>query len=412
MFRQLALVFAVASSLAAQSLPLESVKLEGTALPRETVMAIAALRVGSPIDKAAIEAACARLGDTGLFQAVSYRYAQGPKRGYALTLTIEDQKQLSDASIDIPGVDDAELWKWLQAQYPPFDRKVPASDTAQDYLAKVLAAHTKLELDGQPLVTRMETDLVRHKTLLSFQPAVLPRITSLNFTGQHELTADVLTAVLTKLVKDEGYTERHFRDIVEVNLRRAYEEHGMYRVRFPRITSQKGDSGAVTVTTAVEEGPQYKLGAISFVGDNLPVEAMLKAAKFRPSEIANWTAIQDGLWETEKPMKRTGYFNASARPERVFHDDQLTLDLKISFLLGPLYRAGELKVIGLTPSEETQARKVWKLKPGDPYDYQYPDEFLRAFVQTLTPGQFKKYSCAIQKLPDNIIDFTLLFEPR
>jgi outer membrane protein assembly factor BamA len=248
--------------------------------------------------------------------------------------------------------------------------------------------------------------------LVSFQPAVLPRIVGLNFTGQHELSADALTAVLAKLVKDEGYTDRHFRDIVEINLRRAYEEHGMYRVRFPQITPQRAATGTVTVTTAVEEGPQYKLGAVTFVGENLPVEAMLKAAKFKPGEIANWTAIQEGIWEAEKPMKRTGYFNASARPERVFHDDQLLLNVKISFFLGPLYRSGELKIIGLTPDQETKARKAWKLQPGDPYDFLYPDEFLRAFVQTLTPGQFKKYSTATQKMPDNVMDFTLLFEPR
>ncbi|MEI9971324.1 MAG: hypothetical protein WDO73_04300 [Ignavibacteriota bacterium] len=90
---------------------MESVVLEGTALPRETVLGVAQLRVGTPVDKSAIDAVCARLGDTGLFQSVSYRYASGPKHGYILTLTIEDQKALSDAFIGFPGVDEDELWQ-------------------------------------------------------------------------------------------------------------------------------------------------------------------------------------------------------------------------------------------------------------------------------------------------------------
>jgi len=399
MVRKLALILALAFSLGAQSLPLESVTLEGTGLARDAVLAIAELRMGAPIDKAAIEAACAKLGATGLFQSVSYRYAEGPKRGYALTLTLDDQKQLSDAAIDFPGADEAELWKWLTSLYPPFNRQVPAGDTAQEFLAKALAEHAKAELDGQPVVTRMETDLVRHKMLVSFQPATLPRIAGLDFSGQHELTSDALTAVLSKVGKDEGYTDRHFRDLVEFNLRRAYEEHGMYRVRFPRITPQKAGAGAVTVTIAIEEGPQYKLGEVHFVGDNLPVEAMLKAAKFKQGQIANWEEIQQSIWDTEKPVKRTGYFNASARPERVFHNDQLLLDLRISFALGPLYRSGELKIIGLTPDQEAKARKLWKLQPGDPYDFMYANEFLQAFVQSLPPGNLRKSAPPIKSSP-------------
>lgn len=387
--------------------------LEGTGVSRDAVLGIAQLRVGAPIDKKAMDAACAKLTGTGLFQSISYRYAPGPKRGYVLTLTIEDQKQLTDAVIDFPFVDEAELWQWLASQYPPFNRKVPGNDAAQEFLSAALAEHAKAELEGQPVVTRMETDLARHKMLISFQPATLPRIYSMNFTGQHELTSGALGELLSKLVPaDEGYIERHFRELVELNLRRAYEEHGMYRVQFLEITPQKAAAGSVTVTTAIEEGPQYKLGEVTFVGDNLPVDAMLKAAKFKKGQTANWTEIQQGIREAEKPVKRTGYFTASAHPERIFHDGQLVLDVRIPFALGPMYRSGQLKIMGLTPEEEAKARKLWKLHPGDPYDYAYPDEFLKTFVQSVTPGQFKKFSSAAQQQADNVMDLTLLFEPR
>jgi outer membrane protein assembly factor BamA len=411
MLRKLAIPLVLAYSLAAQSRPLESLVLEGTGMPRETVLAIAGLRIGSPIDKPAIEAACGKLTETGFFQAVSYRYATGPKRGWVLTLTIEDQKQLTPASIDFPGVDEAEQWRWLTSQYPSFDHKVPANDTAQDFIAKALAEHAKVELAGQPVVARMESDLATRKTLLSFQPATLPRIAAMNFTGQRELTSEALTAVLAKLVADGGYTDRHFRQLAEINLRAAYEEHGMYRVQFPKITAQTTSPGAVTVTTAIEEGPQYKLGEVDFVGDNLPVQAMFKTARFKKGEIANWTEIQKAIWEAEKPVKRTGYFMASARPERIFHDDQLLLDLKIPFSMGPMFYAGKLTIIGLMPEQEEKARKMWKLKLGDPYDYEYPGEFLKAFVPSLGAG-FKKITPSTQNQPHSVVDFTLLFDPK
>lgn len=394
------------------SFPLESVILEGTGLSHDAVLEISGLRIGAAVDKTAIESGCAKLKDSGLFESISYRYAPGPKRGYVITLMLEDQKRLSDAVIDFPGVDEDKLWRWLASLYPPFNRKVPGNDAAQELFSRKLADHAKVELDGQRVVARMESDLMRRKTIVSFQPETLPRIAAMNFTGQRELKSEELVGLLQKITTDQGYTDRHFRDLVEMNLRRAYEEHGMYRVKFPKIDAQKTGAGAVVVTTAIEEGSKYTLGDVEFAGNNLPVEAMLKAAHFNRGQTANWTDIQRAIWEAEKPVKRTGYLDAAARPERIFRDDQHVLDLKIAFFLGPLYRFGQLQMKGLTPTLEAQARKLWKLQPKDTYDYACPGEFLRAFLQSVDARQFKKYDVRTQKLADNVMDVTLVFEPK
>jgi outer membrane protein assembly factor BamA len=395
------------------SFPLESVSLEGTIVSKQVVLEIAGLRIGSPIGQAAIEAACSKLKESGLFESIVYRYAPGPKRGYALTLTVADPKSLSAAAIDLPGIDDKEPWQWLVSQFPAFDRKVPGNDSAQQFLAKKLEEHFSGKLDGQHVVARMEADLASRKTIVSFQPETLPRIASMNFTGQHDMTAGELTSLLEKVVADQGYTDRHFRDAVEMNLRRAYEERGMYRVRFPSIQSQKASASTVTVTTVVEEGPKFTLGGVELVGDNLPVEAMLKAAKFRKGQIANWTEIQQGIWELERPLKRTGYFDAAAKPQRLLHDDQRVLDIRIPFYMGPLYYFGQLHITGLTTDLEPQARKMWKLQPGDPFDYDYPRDFFRAFFASVDSRQFKKFAANMQNAAgDHLKDFTLIFESK
>src|SRR5215472_9477451 len=215
------------------SVPLESVSIEETSIPKQTVMDIAGLRIGAPVDKEAIEAACKHLQESGLFQSINYRYAPGPKNGYALTLSLSDQTTLSDAAFDLPGIEEAPLWQWLLTRYPRFDRKVSATGDAQAFIAKEVELHLGDKLQGHHIVTRMETDLATHKMLISFQPEVLPKIAGLNFTGQSEIQATELSALLQKAVGDDGYTERHFRQAVEFNLRPAYEQRGMYRVRFP-----------------------------------------------------------------------------------------------------------------------------------------------------------------------------------
>ncbi len=385
------------------------------------VLEIAALRIGAPIDKAGMETACAKLKDSGLFSSITYRYGPGPKKGFALTLIVVDQSPLSDAAIDVPGVDEAEAWQWLAALCPSFRNKVPGDDAALQFLARKLEEHLGAKLNGQHLVARLESEIMpRRRTIISFQPETLPRLESMTFTGQHALSAQDLTVLLTKAVAGQGYSERHFREAVELNLRPAYEKLGMYRVRFPSFVVRKLTESTIKLTestigvdVAVEEGPQYTLGDVQFVGDPLPRDAMFQAANFKKGALANWDDIQHSIWAAERPVRRSGYMSASARPERIFHDDQRVLDLKIPFNLGPLFRFGKLTLTGLKPSQEEEARKKWKLQPGDPFDFDYGREFLADFVRTINGAPFKKYSVKTSTgdAPQTM-NFELLFEPR
>jgi outer membrane protein assembly factor BamA len=259
----------------------------------------------------------------------------------------------------------------------------------------------------------LETVLATGKSAISFQPDPLPRIASMTFTGQSELSPQELVALIPKDVREQGYTDRTFRQALELNIRGAYEERGMYRVRFPSITVQRESGWAVSVATTIEEGAKFRLGDVQIVGDKLPVDAMLKVAKFRKGEIANWTEIQKSIWELERPVRRMGYLHAAARPERILHDDQHVLDVKIPFALGAFYTFGQLRITGLPPNLEAQARKMWALTPGAVFDYDYPRDFFPLFFRSVDSRQFKKFNVTMQKgSGENVMDFVLTFEPR
>jgi outer membrane protein assembly factor BamA len=377
-------------------------------------MEMAGLHIGSPVDQAAFETASQKLSESGLFESVNYRYAQGPKRGYALTLALADFKSLSDATIDVPGVNEDDIWRWLATRYPSLNHKVANNSAAQNFLGARIEEHLGAELEGHHVTGKQESDIMHGgKTTISFQPDPLPRIASMSFMGDSELTSAQLEALIPKDVREQGYTDRSFRNAVELNLRRAYEDRGMYRVRFPSITAQRQPGWSVSVTTSVEEGAKFTLGDVQVVGDKLPIDAMLKAAKFRKGELANWTEIQTSIGELEKPVRRLGYLHAAAKPERIFHDEQHVLDLKLSMNLGPFYKFGRLQITGLTPDLEAQARKIWSLTPGDPFDYDYPKDFVQAFFRSVDSRQFKKFDVKMQAgSSENVMDFALVFEPR
>lgn len=391
------------------AVPLESVTVEGTDLPKPTVEQIAGLRIGAPIDRPGIEKACKNLQESGLFSSVGFKYAPGPKRGYALTLTLSDQAPLVAGSIDIPRVDENEVWRWLTVKYPRFDRRVPGDASAQEWIAREIEARFKT---GH-IVTKMETDFALHRNIISFQPEVLPSITAMKFTGMDEFSSDELSRILQKVIGGDGFTYRSFRNYVELNLRPAYEDHGMYRVQFPDLKAEFVGDTSVAVTTTIIEGPKYKLGAVDFIGDALPVDALRAAGRFHAGAVANWSEIQKGIWDTESRLKRTGYYEAKAQPERILHDDSRVLDLRLAYIKGPLYHFGELRVKGLTPQLEAKARQVWKAKPGDAYDFGYRNEFLQDFSRVVDFRQFKTYNVEADLVPsEHVMNITVSFQPR
>lgn len=392
--------------------PLESVAIEGSEIPQPVILEIAGLRIASPIDKARIEQACQNLQDSGLFASISYQYAPGPKKGYALTLTLTDQAPLSNAVIDVPGVDEAEAWRWLVSKFRRFDHQVPQVEAAQRFLSRQFERHLTARLRGQSLTVRMETDLQTGMVTLSFQPEVLPRIQSIAFTGNQTVTSTELSSVLNRLVVNEEFTSRKFTTAVELNLRPVYEQRGLYRARFAPGGPQLTDAG-VTLAVAITEGQPYQLGKVELIGENVPVDAMFSAAKLPVGKIANWKQIQEGIWEMEKVVKRTGFFNAVASPDRVFDDAAYVLDLRIRIAKGPLYHFGEVRIRGLSRDLEERARQMWRPKPGDPYDYAYPYEFLQAFSRIVDFRKFRKYDAVPQPgTGDHVMDISLVFEAQ
>ena len=368
----------------AAGVPLESVTVDGTVLAKEMVLEVAGLKVGAPIDKAGIEAACLKLQESGLFSSIEYRYANGPKGGFALTLKVADHGPMMNAFIDVPGVGEEELWQWLTKRYPSFNRKLPGNEGAQQFVARKLEAYLGARLNGQRLVPRLEGNLSRGSAVeVSLQPEVLPRIGSLTFSGQEEFTSDELGKIFRKATAPEGYTDRGFRKLLDFNVRRAYEDRGMYRVRFLSVTPQFTDSSSVTVTVRVEDGPRFTLGDVQLIGEGLPAEPMLGAAKLKKGQTANRAQIQQGIWAMESIVKRTGFFEATALPERNLDDSRRVLNLKVPFQMGPLYHSANSVSPAFPRRRKRRRGESGDLRPGDPFDYAYPTDFLALFSQAL-----------------------------
>ena len=68
---------------------------------------------------------------------------------------------------------------------------------------------------------------------------------------------------------------------------------------------------------------------------------------------------------------------AAAHVDRDVDDKLHKVDIAIVLEPGPRYTMGKLEIAGLDLFSEPVIRKMWGLKPGDAFEPQYPDSFLK-----------------------------------
>jgi len=217
----------------------------------------------------------------------------------------------------------------------------------------------------------------------AFLPANLPKVREVRFEGNHSLLSADAQAATAKLVLGQEYTERSFRRILVLILRPLYEEQGRLTVAFPRIKIADHQGEEIAVNVEINEGPVWALGKVALAGDGIPADEMLKAANFAAGKPANWKQFLTCVGTMERVLKADGYLGVSSKPVRSFHEDSNAVDVTIQVRKGPQFLFGTLQLKGLTPAEERQATKLWRLETGQPFNEPYVDDYLRPMLKSL-----------------------------
>jgi outer membrane protein insertion porin family len=400
-------------SAAAQALPVAAIKVAGNVrLPAPAIAQAAGIHQGQTIALADLETAARALFDTGLFTAVNYRYDSVPGTDpptYTITFQLTEDSADTDVRIEIPGIDEGAIWNALAASDPLVTRRMPHNDRAGEFYCRAVErALVKLNRHERIVVAesvalgsrRMDTTLV---------PANPPKVADVRFEGTHALAASVLHDAVTRIVLGNRYSEREFRQVLDLDVRPLYEDRGYLKVDFPaiRLTPVGTD---LAVAVQVTEGSPWTLGVIALAGDRLPDESMRKAAALWDVRIANWKLILESVERMEKVLRKDGYLNVTARPVRLFREDGRTVDLRIEFTKGPQFVVGALTIGGLNSRDQQRAQSLFRLKPGEPLDQPYLEDYVKQCLDFLG-NSVKSFDSKMTLRPGTTtMDLTLTFK--
>jgi outer membrane protein assembly factor BamA len=378
-----------------------SIKATGSKrFPEAAIAAASGLEVGTSVVEDDFKKAARRLGDTGAFSDVGYKFSYSSE-GTKLEFQVTDAPKFAPVRFeDFVWFSDEELLKRIKESAPLFDGTVPLSGRLADEVSDVLQAMlVEHGLPGHVEYTRAAAIEGLPESIVYQVSDVVITVRHIEFTGVGETELPPLEEA-AKNLPDREYSRLHLQTLVQRQLLPVLHERGFLKATFgdpqPKVVKLPAAASddslrnqtVVDVTFAVTPGQQYKLKDVEWSGNHaFSSEALEKMVVAKPGEPANTVRIADDLKDIQKLYGSKGYVTATVKTEADFDDAAGTVVIRLEVSEGYVYHMGELEFRGLDNSLTAKLRNAWKIRPGEVFDASYLSEYLPA-ARKLLPANF------------------------
>jgi outer membrane protein assembly factor BamA len=356
------------------------------------VITLSGLKTGQTVDPSILDAAAAKLLESGLFRRLSYRVRNAPKGGGA-TVTFE----VEESAVSLPVVfenfvwfSDQELTEAIRKELSFFNGTAPATGETPDKIAAALqrllaSRNISARVEYLPYVSKDKQELV-----FSVKGARIP-VCSLHFPGASAIAETELVKASREVINSE-YSRKDMSVFAPTKLLPLYRRIGHLRAEFqaPTVTVESSAQcpGGVSVSIPVEEGRGYRWAKSVWDGnEKLTVEDLATALGMNPGDIADGVKIDAGLKNVAKAYSRRGHLNAQVKDTVEYDDASSTVTYRFNITEGPRFFMGNLIVNGLPAADADELKAKWTLGQNTVFDDAYVDEFrrtsLREFISAL-----------------------------
>lgn len=348
-----------------------------------SVLEVAGLHPGDSITLPQLAAAADKLGNSGAFEKVSYRYLTRENDLEADFAVEETQKLLSCEFDNFVWFTQTELDKTLRLRVPLYAGLIPESGTTAKAVATALREMVRANgIPGDVGVTAASDRLGGPVTHFLFRvTGVSVVIQNVSYPGASATWEKDLRSASSQIIgRNFSYADLGlFTSDVLVPL---YRQKGYWRAGFSPVEvsilskTPDGSTSAVGVTISIVEGSQYRWENEVWEGNQVLASKDLRhLLKMTPGEIANKKKFDDGLDAVKRAYEARGYIDAAIDPQPRIDDATKLIHFEISVGEGTQYHFRQIRFEGFSSGQAKRLNKDWRLKSGDIFDETYAIEF-------------------------------------
>jgi outer membrane protein assembly factor BamA len=398
--------------------PNKLVALKVTGTSRYTdkdILAASGLQIGQNASEADFKEAVQRLGESGLFSALTYTYSSSAT-GVRLELQLTDTEpdKLVPVQFDnFVWFTDEELRSALQPRVPLFKKMLPLTGNLPDHLLETLQAiFAEKHLPGRVDFLREGDQNGGPLTAIIYRiEEVNIRIRGVEFPGASSEQASLLAAAARRLTGEE-YRRITLATVARLDLMPVYLQRGYLKAEFgpsdARIVpspSTAGDTQAreeieVDAIVPVKPGKMYATSSVDWKGNSaISRDALEPLLHLTPGQPVDAVRLLRDVEKVAKVYRSRGYMTVQVRPEAQFDEEKSAVHYDIKVVEGEVYKLGEVEILGLDTEAKARMQAAWTLAEGQPYNADYPQKFLDDTRQLLPRGVH--WAVSIHESPDS-----------
>lgn len=389
---------------AGQGRTVEEIRIEGNSrIPDDTISFYLATRAGQPLDLEVAGLDYMALYNTGWFDNLVVRWEEGSAGGVVLIVEVDEKPVLRE--IRIEGTDKVEVDDFLE-RLELVDRAIQLNEAVDEQELRQAIEVMEFMLQGDAGLQFVQIDLEMVDVGPGTQDAVYQviegdsvRIAQVVFEGntvfsQRELRWALKRTnesyLLSFLNKNNRYSRAGYEaDMFEIG--NMYRRRGYLEMRAgdPQIVVFENEDGGqqrLAITIPIEEGPQFRIGAIGVEGNEaFSDEELLEVLDLESGDVFNLQQVRGANESIQTKYADAGYQQVAVVPQPGNTDLEApggpTADLIFRVAENGLYRVNRIEFEGNTNTRDFVLRRSFNLHELSRWDQSRYDTSIERLFQ-------------------------------
>jgi outer membrane protein insertion porin family len=361
----------VSSSALAQTV--QSISVEGNRrVEVETIRSYFKPGPGGRLDQAAIDDGLKALIETGLFQDVKINRGAG---GQIIVSVVENPVIGRIAFEGNKKIKDEQLAGEVQSKARgTFSRAMVQSDTLR--IAEIYRRSGRYDVRVTPEIIEQPNNRV--DLIFTVEEGSKTGVKSIEFVGNNAFSSyrlrDVIKTHESNLLSFLASSDIYDPDRVEADrdlLRRFYLKNGFADVQVvAALTEYDPEKKGFLVTFKIEEGSQYRVGAVDFRSSipNFDPTSMRAYSRVNVGSLYNVESVEKSVEEMQIEASRRGYAFAVVRPGGDRNFESHTVAVVFNIDEGPRTYIERINVRGNVRTRDYVIRREFDISEGDAYN--------------------------------------------
>jgi outer membrane protein insertion porin family len=340
-------------------------------ISRERILAQMRTKVGLPYSDTVAETDIRALYNTGQVQNVRI-FGQPESDGVKVIVAVQTRTMLNEIQIDgATRISPKKLRKNLGVKLNTPLREEDL-EKGREKIMETYQAHGFNDVEVTFRVEAIDAIRGTSRAVYTVNEGIKGSVSTVRFEGNTHFSDRVLRKqmktrqkTLFSFVDKSGrLDETQLQDDLQ-KVREFYQNHGYIDVAVRDVTKQRTSSGALQIVIAIDEGPQYHVGKLTFVGYKATTEQKLRAVvKMKEGSVYSAKAIKDDAKALADAYGSGGYVDLTIVPETSQAHDRL-IDITYKIDEGQRSYVERISISGNTRTKDKVIRREVLIAPGD-----------------------------------------------